>query len=155
VIAYEIEADLAARAAVYLAPWPQAQVRAASGAAAPLPACDVIYVSAGATHPLAAWLDALRARGRLMFPLTADAGAGCMLRVTRVDEQRYAARALMRVSFIACIGARDERAAAALRQAFAMRAAEAVRSLQRDDEPDESAWCVGDGWWLSTRSVGA
>ena len=155
VIAYEIEADLAARAASCLSPWPQAQVRAASGASGPLPACDVIYVSAGATHPLAAWLDALRVRGRLMFPLTADAGSGCMLLVTRVAEQRYTARALMRVSFIACTGARDERAAAALRQAFATRPVEVVRSLHRDDASDESAWCVGDGWWLSMRPVAA
>src|SRR5262249_6148916 len=57
VIAYEIESDLAARAASNLAPWPQVEVRAVSGASAPLPACDVIYVSAGATHPLAVWLD--------------------------------------------------------------------------------------------------
>jgi protein-L-isoaspartate(D-aspartate) O-methyltransferase len=78
-----------------------------------------------------------------------------MLLVTRVDEQRYAARALMRVSFIACIGARDERAAAALRQAFAMRPLEAVRSLRRDDEPDDTAWITGDGWWLSTRPLDA
>ena len=152
VIAYEIEADLAARAVRYLAPWPQVEVRAMSGATAPLPACDVIYVSAGATHPLAAWLDALRVDARLMFPLTADAGSGCMLLVTRLAANRYAARALMRVSFIACIGARDERAAAALRQAFAMRPVEAVRSLHRDDAPDDSAWCVGEGWWLSTRA---
>jgi protein-L-isoaspartate(D-aspartate) O-methyltransferase len=151
VIAYEIEADLAARAAGNLQRWPQAEVRAVSGVLAPLPAADAIYVNAGATHPVAAWLDALRLRGRLMFPLTADIGAGCMLLVTRIAARAYAARALMRVSFIACIGARDAAAAAALQQAFALRSVDAVRSLHRDDEPDESAWCGGAGWWLSTR----
>jgi len=153
VIAYEIEADLAARAAANLTPWPQVEVRAVSGATPPLPSSDVIYVSAGATHPVAAWLDALHLRGRLMFPLTADAGSGCMLLVTHRSERAYAARALMRVSFIACIGARDERAAAALRRAFALQPVEAVRSLHRDDAADDSAWCVGEGWWLSTRPV--
>jgi len=151
VVAYEIEADLAQRAATHLAPWPQVQVRAASGAAPPLPPCDVIYVNAGATHPVTAWLDALRVGGRLIFPFTPDDGVGCMLLVTRVAPAVYAARALMRVSFIACIGARDARASEALRQAFAERSVNAVRSLRRDDQPDESAWCAGPGWWLSTR----
>jgi protein-L-isoaspartate(D-aspartate) O-methyltransferase len=151
VIAYEIEADLAARAAAHLAPWPQIEVRAVSGAVPPLPPCDVIYVNAGATHPVAAWLDALRVGGRLIFPLTPDDSTGCMLLVTRVAPTAYAARSLMRVSFIACIGARDASASAALRHAFASRSVDAVRSLHRDDQPDESAWCAGPGWWLSTR----
>ncbi|HEU5296241.1 MAG TPA: protein-L-isoaspartate(D-aspartate) O-methyltransferase [Burkholderiaceae bacterium] len=151
VIAYEIESDLAARAAVNLKPWPQASVRAVSGAAPPLPACDVVYVSAGATHPLAAWLDALRDGGRLVFPLTPDDGTGCMLLVTRLRGERYAARSLMRVSFIACVGARDAAASAALRRAFALGPVEAVRSLHRDARPDDSAWCAGPDWWLSTR----
>ena len=151
VVAYEIEADLAARAAAYLAPWPQVRVRALSGAVPPLPASDVIYVNAGATHPVAAWLDALRVGGRLIFPLTPDDSTGCMLLVTRVSPTAYAARSLMRVSFIACIGARDAQASAALRHAFASRPVDAVRSLHRDDRPDDTAWCAGPGWWLSTR----
>jgi protein-L-isoaspartate(D-aspartate) O-methyltransferase len=153
VIGYEIEADLAARAAHNLAPWPQASVRAASGAMAPLPAADVIYVSAGASHPLAAWLDALRIGGRLIFPLTPDEGSGCMLLVTRCAANVYAAHALMRVAFIACIGARDDSAVTALRRALATRSIDSVRSLHRDDAPDETAWAVGRGWWLSTRPV--
>ena len=152
VIAYEIEPDLAARAAANLAPWPQAEVRAVSGVAPPLPPADVIYVNAGATHPVAAWLDALRDGARLLFPLTPDDGSGSMLLVTRLGAGRYAARALMRVAFIGCVGARDATASAALRAAFAKSSIDAVRSLHRDDRPDASAWCAGPGWWLSTRS---
>lgn len=152
VIAYEIEPDLAARAAAHLAPWPQAEVRAVSGVAPPLPPADVIYVNAGATHPVAAWLDALRDGARLLFPLTPDDGSGSMLLVTRLGAGRYAARALMRVAFIGCVGARDAAASAALRAAFAKSSIDAVRSLHRDDRPDASAWCAGPGWWLSTRS---
>jgi len=151
VIAYEIETDLAARAAANLLPWPQASVRAVSGVAPPLPACDVIYVNAGATHPLAVWLDALRDGARLIFPLTPDEGSGCMLLVTHLAGSRYAARSMMRVAFIACAGARDAASAAALRRAFASRSVDAVRSLHRDDRPDDTAWCAGPGWWLSTR----
>jgi protein-L-isoaspartate(D-aspartate) O-methyltransferase len=155
VIGYEIEADLAARAADNLAAWPQANVRAASGALAPLPAADVIYVSAGASHPLAAWLDALRVGARLIFPLTPDDGTGCMLLVTRRSATAYAASALMRVAFIACIGARDDAAAGTLRRALATQSLGSVRSLHRDDAPDDSAWAVGSGWWLSTRPPSA
>jgi len=150
VIAYEIETHLAERAAANLAPLPQVRVRATSGAEPPLPACDVIYVNAGATHPVAAWLDAMRVGARLMFPLTADDGAGCMLLVTRRSERGYAARALMRVAFIACIGARDAQASLSLRHAFASRSEHSIRSLRRDDRPDASAWCAGAGWWLSS-----
>jgi protein-L-isoaspartate(D-aspartate) O-methyltransferase len=149
VIAYEIEAHLAERAAAHLAALPQVSVRATSGAEAPLPPCDVIYVSAGATHPVPAWLDAMRIGARLMFPLTADDG-GCMLLVTRRSERGYAARASMRVSFIACIGARDARQAQALRQAFAARSEHRIRSLRRDEAPDASVWVAGPGWWLSS-----
>jgi len=151
VIAYEIEPDLAARAAVNLKPWPQVGVQAVSGAIPPLPACDVIYVNAGATHPLAAWLDALRDGARLMFPLTPDDSSGCMLLVTHLAGSRYAARAMMRVAFIACVDARDAAASAALRRAFAWGSVDAVQSLHRDDHPDDTAWCAGSGWWLSTR----
>jgi protein-L-isoaspartate(D-aspartate) O-methyltransferase len=150
VIAYEIEPDLAARAAANLKPWPQVSVRAISGAVPPLPASDVLYVNAGATHPLAAWLDALRDGARLIFPLTPDDGSGCMLLVTHLEASRYAARAMMRVSFIGCMGGRDPAASVALRRAFAMGSVDAVRSLHRDDHPDDSAWCAGPGWWLST-----
>lgn len=150
VIAYEVEPQLAERATHNLATLPQVHVRATSGAEAPLPACDVIYVNAGATHPVAAWLDAMRIGARLMFPLTADDGAGCMLLVTRRTERGYAARALMRVAFIACIGARDAAQSHALRLAFASRPEHHIRSLRRSGAPDESAWCTGPGWWLSS-----
>ena len=150
VIAYEIEAHLAKLAAANLALLPQVSVRATSGAEAPLPACDVIYVSAGATHPVPVWLDAMRIGARLMFPLTADDGGGCMLLVTRRSERGYAARASLRVSFIACIGARDARQSHALRQAFAVRSEHVIRSLRRDDARDASVWVAGPDWWLSS-----
>lgn len=148
--AYEIETDLAARAAAALQPWPQVQVLAASASDAVLPPADVIYVCAGATQPMPNWLDALKPGGRLVFPLTPDQGFGGMLMITRLDAQRHAAKMLMRVAFIPCIGARDEASAAALSAALANRPFDAVRSLRRDNSPDATAWCVGQGWWLST-----
>src|SRR5262249_45136372 len=44
------------------------------GFGAPLEPADGLYVNAGATHPPAAWLDALAPGGRLLLPLTTDEG---------------------------------------------------------------------------------
>lgn len=151
VIAYEIEADLAGRARANLAArFPQAEVIAASATTAALPSADVIYVSAGATHPPASWLDALNIGGRLIFPLTPGEGFGVMLLVTRRDEKRFEAKALLRVSFIPCIGARDERTSASISKALERQSLATVRSLRRGTSPDQTAWCVGTGWWLSS-----
>ena len=69
VIAYEIEPDIAERAAANLATYPQVEVRASSGVER-LPAADAIYVNAAASHPLRAWLDAFETgrKARLSAP---------------------------------------------------------------------------------------
>ncbi len=150
VVGYEIEEDLAARAQANLQHLHNVQVRAASASEEELPKADVVYVNAGATHPLAAWLDALNVGGRLIFPLTPAKGFGGMLMVTRLDATRYAASFVLKVAFTPCIGARDDVAAQTLATAFETRPTTQVRSLRRDHAPDATAWCVGDGWWLSS-----
>lgn len=150
VLGLELEPDLAERARQALAGLPNVRILAESAARCALPKCDVIYVNAGVTHPLAAWLDALNVGGRLLFPLTPDAGSGVMLLVTRRDEATYGAKAFGTVAFIPCIGVRDDAASASLSEALAKGGAAEIRSLRRGSMPDESAWCVGDGWWLST-----
>lgn len=151
VIAHEIEGDLAARAARNLADWPQVDVRPWSGTDGPFDDIDAIYVNAGVTHPTAAWLDALRLNGRLMCPLTTADSSGAMLLVTRTDASCYTARFTGRVGFIPCMGARTELESLSLTTAFAQgdQQLHAVRSLRRTLVADESAWFVGDGWWLS------
>jgi len=148
--AYEIEPSLAQRAAKNLAPFPNVTVHPRSGAEEPLPACDVLYVNAGATEPLAVWLDALHPMGRLLFPLTPDAGVGAMLLVTKREDGTYAARFLLQVQFVPCIGARIEATAQKLSEGFRNNNWTKVKSLHRNDEPDDSCWCSGPGWWLST-----
>lgn len=150
--AYEIERDLAAKAAENLREMPWVHVHAESGSTGPLPECDVLYVNAGATAPLAVWLDALRMGGRLLFPLTPDEGYGAMLLVTRLPKG-YAARFVSGVKFVGCAGARDAGMAQRLAECFGRGHAGEVRSLERNSEPDETAWCVGVGWWLSRREI--
>jgi protein-L-isoaspartate(D-aspartate) O-methyltransferase len=153
--AYEIEPELAQRASVHLAAFPQVRLHARSGTIAPLPACDAIYVNAGATEPVSVWLDALKPQGRLLFPLTASSGGGAMLLVTRQDEDTYAARFLMQVSFVPCMGARDDATAEKLGKSFRNRIWSRnwsrVKSLYRNNDPDRSCWFAGKGWWLSTK----
>lgn len=150
VLAIEREQDLALRARDALHDQ-NVRVQNASAVDIELPECDVIYVSAGATHPPAPWLDALRVGGRLIFPLTPNDGLGVMLQVSRVSEEAYAATAVARVAFIPCIGARDDAASAALNKALERQSLQEVRSLRRGTQPDASAWCTGAGWWLSSR----
>lgn len=152
VYAYEIEKDLAAAAIRNLREMAWVEVRAESGTTGPLPECDVLYVSAGATSPLAVWLDSLRMGGRLLFPLTPEQGYGGILLITR-HETGYAARFLCGAKFVECEGGRDTQTRERLEECFRRGHASEVRSLRRDNAPDETVWCAGDGWWLSKREV--
>jgi protein-L-isoaspartate(D-aspartate) O-methyltransferase len=156
VVAYEIAPDLAEAAARNLRDLPNVTVHPRSAAEGPLPPCDAVYVSAGATSPLDVWLDALKPGGRLLFPLTAletavGLPAGAMLLVTRTeDPERFDARFVCPAAFIPCAGAFDEDAAVKLAAAFKRGDARSVRSLRHRSSPDATSWCDGPGWWLST-----
>jgi len=156
VVAYEVEHDLAQNAIRNLSDLSNVTVQERSGSEAPLPACDAIYVNAGATAPLDVWLDALRLHGRLLFPLTpADGpggmpGAGGMILVTRTGTDHFDARFVCAAMFVPCFGARDEETAQKLSAAFKRGDSNNVRTLRRNSKPDDSCWCAGNGWWLST-----
>ena len=154
VIAYEIEPDIAERAAANLARYPQVEVRARSGVD-DLPAADAIYVNAAATHPLRAWLDALKPGGRLVFPLQAAGSTGAMLIVTRPERgDAWPARLLAGVVFIPCAGGQDAEMGRKLDRAFRRGGTERVRSLRFGGAPSETDWVRGDGWALSTEPAG-
>ncbi len=154
VIAYEIEPDIAERARANLARFPQVEVRARSGVE-DLPKADVIYVNAAASHPLRAWLDALKVGGRLLFPLQAARSTGAMLLVTRPEQgDAWPARFLSAVVFIACEGAQDPAIGRKLDEAFRRGGSGRVRSLRFGGEPHRSDWLRHDGWALSTKSIG-
>lgn len=144
VLGVEVDAALAERARANLAPWPSARVVAGDGSDLAGGPCDAILVNAGATEPLAAWLDALRPNGRLLVPLTVGLpqpglGAGHMLLVVR-RPRSFAARFVSPVGIFHCAGARTEAGAERLRRAFSRGGPERVRSLRREAHP-ESAGC--------------
>ena len=151
--AYEIEEDLARRASGNLSDRSNVEVHHCSGAEVTLPQVDVIYVNAGATEPAATWFDALDRQGRLMFPLTADDGDGGLLVLTRSSEEVFAAQFVSRLRIYPCMGARETDASVALAEAFRRRDIKDVKSFRRRTTPDQTAWHVGAGWWLSTEAA--
>ena len=153
VIAYEVEADLARRAAASLAD--RAQVEVIGGDATQardLPALDVVVAAAGVTHPPEGWLSRLAEGGRMMVPLTAEDWRGILLLLTR-DGEWVRASSLGPCGFYPCHGARDPEEEEAL--AAALRAQEGeprLAALHRGvPQSDEGVWYAGRGFWLSTR----
>jgi protein-L-isoaspartate(D-aspartate) O-methyltransferase len=158
VSAYEIEQDLACKASTNLADMANVTIFDQSGVVGPLPDCDVLYVNAGATAPLDLWLDALRPGGRLLFPLTpADIAGrpapGGMLLVSYMSDDLFAARFVCPAAFIPCVGGRDDEIAVRLSVAFSRGDSRNVQSLRRNSQTDETCWCAGKGWWLSTATA--
>ena len=96
VSAIEIDEPLAERAREALAPWPQVTVANGDGAKGSFSKSDVVVASAGATHPMPAWLDCLKPEGRLVFPMTTANKSGAMLLVRRRAGDDFEARFLVR-----------------------------------------------------------
>ena len=133
VTAVEIDATLAQNARAALADWPQVRVINADGAHTSFEPVDAIVASAGATHPLSSWLDALEPGGRLLFPMTTSRnGPGAMLLVSRRPDDGFAARFLCRAGFIDFQGARDPAISRRLAAALRRDQGAAVKSLRRD-----------------------
>jgi protein-L-isoaspartate(D-aspartate) O-methyltransferase len=150
VYGYEVDELLAARARENLRDVRQAEVRMQSGVTSDLPHADLVYVCAGAAQPSSVWLDALRPRGRLLFPLAPQGVLGGMLLVARPDQgSAWPAKFVSRAAFVGCVGLQDEHASRRLTNAFSTNW-NGVRSLRLDEAPDGSCWFAGDGWWLST-----
>jgi len=151
ITAVEIDPDLAEKACVALTPWPQVTVSNVDGSRATFEAVDVIIASAGATHPLSSWLDALKLSGRLILPMTTTReGPGAMLLVVRQDDEAFAARFIHRVGFIPFEGARNRGASRRLAVALTRDWGAAVRSLRRDQHPKtDTCWLHAKGWCLS------
>jgi protein-L-isoaspartate(D-aspartate) O-methyltransferase len=153
--AYEIDPNLASRATQNLAPYPWVTLKTQSGTSSGLPTVDAIYVNAGLTQPAAAWLEALRPGGKLLFPLQPTGGFGGMLLLQKPEQGSiWPARFVCRVGFIACEDvSQDEHIGKSLKAAFTAGQWQAVKSFHLTTNPDETCWCRGDGWWLSTQEI--
>ena len=87
VTALEVLPELAARAALALAPWPNVSLFAQDAATHRAEPADAILVNAGVTHVPAQWLDALKAGGVLVAPFfvgsRAESREALVLRIER------------------------------------------------------------------------
>ena len=152
VVGFEIDEPLASRAQSNLAPWPWAAVEPRSGLAVPDDPVDLIYVNAGVQQFPRIWLDALSARGKILFPLVSSDLNGAVFMVQKGDQATHSARFVSRAQFVPCIGTQNAATAARLSDAFRSDACERVTSLRLpSDSADESAWFVGEGWWLAAK----
>jgi protein-L-isoaspartate(D-aspartate) O-methyltransferase len=150
--AVDIDEGMAEWARRSLAPWPQVTVEHGDGCGGPFEPVDLVVVSAGATHPPASWLAALKPGGRLLFPLTPDTGSGAMAHLTRTGVEIFAARLMFGAHFIPFRGARDHDVSKLLAQALSRDQGAGVRSLRCDPhEKEETCWLHGEGWCFSTR----
>ncbi len=150
VTAIELEEGLATRARAALEPWPQVTVVHADGSRGPFAPADVIVVSAGATHPLPAWLAAVKPSGKLLFPLTSTRGPGTMAHLIRVSADLFAATLRGSVFFVDFEGARDPAVSTELARALRRDEGAGVRSLRCDAHVmNESCWLHGNGWCFS------
>ena len=153
VTAVEVDQKLAARAKRSLSPWHQVSVLATDGSRCKLDAVDALLINAGATHPMATWLDALAPGGRIIIPLTIENRGGSVLKVTRL-KTGYAARFISQVGIFPCTGARSRRANHQLRSAFQSGTQNTVRSLRRDKHlPNRMCWLHGTDFCLSRKAV--
>lgn len=137
VIAVDVEPALAARARASLAPWPQAEVvvgmpHVAGGS------CDVVFVNAGATHVIEAWIAALAPGGRLVVPLTVHSpphhGVGVYVRAERAGT-RWPVDVVSQVAIYDCAGAREADAEAQLTRALQSGAIDRVDALVTAPHP--------------------
>ncbi len=153
VVAIEIDEALAARAVPALEPWPQVTVIQADGSHGPFNPADVIVVSAGATHPLAAWIQAVKTNGKLLFPLTSTRGPGTMAHLTRKGADLFTATLHGSVFFVDFDGARDPAVSSQLAKALKRDDGTCVRSLRLDwHQHDATCWLHGNGWCFSRRA---
>jgi protein-L-isoaspartate(D-aspartate) O-methyltransferase len=154
VTSVEIDQKLAVRAKRNLSPWRQVSVMAADGSSCGLGTVDALLINAGATHPVAIWLDALAPGGRLILPLTVDDRSGSVLKVTRLANGGYSARFISGVVIFPCEGARSRRANRQLKAAFQSGTQNTVRSLRRDrHKPNRTCWLHGADFCLSRTAV--
>lgn len=158
VVAVEVDAELAGRAAGALAPWPQVEVRQGDGRFDPAAETfDAILVNAGVTHPEDCWLDGLSKGGRVMLPLTVTMpamgtlGKGPALLLTSGGEAgSLSAKTAGFVAIYSAVGLRDESLNRQLGEAMKRGPLPPVNRLRRDaHEQAPGCWLHAETFCLS------
>lgn len=119
VFAYDIEAELAERAASNLAGYDNVCVRHGNAVIDLIDdgPFDAIIAFAGVTHVPEAWSTQLGQNAVLLLPLTGRRGAGAMI-LGRPDESGFIARTIGPCGFYHCLDARTDRLAVEVDKMF-------------------------------------
>jgi protein-L-isoaspartate(D-aspartate) O-methyltransferase len=147
VIAIDLNAKLAERAAQSFSDRPDVAVETADGATFDPGSCDAMLINAGMTHPLPHLLDQLRTGGRMVVPLTMSIsghlGAGVMTKIVR-RPSGFSAEIVSPVAIYSCTSARDPQREPLLRAAMTGGRLNQMRSVRRDaHEPCDSCLVHG------------
>jgi len=113
IIAYEVEEELADRAAANLAVYDNVEIRQGNAATDLTGAdrFDLIVAFAGVTHVPSVWTERLAPEARLLLPLTGADWWGAMILAQQSDDG-FSAITLGRCGFYPCSGARRDDLAA-------------------------------------------
>jgi protein-L-isoaspartate(D-aspartate) O-methyltransferase len=159
VVAYEVDAPLAAAARGNLAAYPWVDLRHGDASGHIDGPFDAVVVNAGATHPLDGWLDALASGGRMLLPLTSampamgpTLGKGLVFLVTKQPAGELAARVFNFVAVYTAIGVRDEKISERLGKAMMAGPPrwQAVTRLRRDaHDQTDACWLHAETFCLS------
>ncbi|MGB8609457.1 protein-L-isoaspartate O-methyltransferase family protein [Bradyrhizobium sp.] len=151
--AFEIDEGLARKALENLRPFEGVSVTPGDATRLPLPSSDLIYVNAGVVAPPLGWLNALRPRGRMIFPWRPSQTVGLAIIVSRL-EAGFGVKPLMASWFVPCAGASD---AGDCKKIPDQHEAWSARSawLTSDREPDETAVAIYRDLWFSSVEVPA
>ena len=156
VLGLEVDESLAARARLAVLPDSPVDIRHGNGRGPFDHVFDAIYVSAGVTHPLTAWLDALQPNGRIVVPLTApmpmttaNLGKGLLVLLTGTGDGEFDARVLSYVAIYSALDLRDEALQAQL-TASMLRGpgASLTRLTRRPHDRSDSCFLHADAWCL-------
>jgi protein-L-isoaspartate(D-aspartate) O-methyltransferase len=156
VVAFEVDAALAAGARANLTSMPWVDVQCADGSGPVEGQFDAMLINAGITHPLDSWLDALAEGGRVIFPLTVAVaptiGKGPMILATRTaDPLSFEARVAGFVAIYSAVGLRDEAMGPQLGAVMGKNPFPSLKRLRRDlHEPSAACWFHRPGGCLST-----
>ena len=156
VTAYEIEAGLAAQAAVNLEHYANVDIVSGDATRAKdLSQYDIIVACAGVTHIPGNWLTALSGKGRMVLPVTGVDGWGFLMHVAR-DGDRLPIKSLGPCGFYPCSGARLDQEAAAISAAVKIPGSLTAIGCYHVGKPPadkERVWLAGANYWIS-RSEG-
>jgi protein-L-isoaspartate(D-aspartate) O-methyltransferase len=151
--AFEVEEGLAHKARDNLRPFEGISVTTGDATKLPLPPSDLIYVNAGIVEPAPSWLQALRPRGRMIFPWRPSQAVGLAIVISR-QAAGFSVKPLINSYFIPCVGASD---AGQCTKTPDEREAWSARSvwLSAEREPDETAVAICEHLWFSSAEIPA